>query len=421
MAARDYIKANKAGRTEIWICSDHPRERLERRQRPLAGAARRVPASSRRACGSTCWPIPRRPRATSSVRVTDVRRQQDRRRGRAAGLAQADAAGRRRGARTRCPCSFEIDGARSEVTRRAGRARGRAEGPPDPAREGQGAGLGPGVDPGRLQPGGQRLLVRLRAAGAAAGDRRRRGRAGGPAARAGRVDLAGSRVGQVHGRGRWRRTSSPGVDWDQVALLLWQAPLPDKDAAAAVRAFVERGGSAIFFPPRPGGRQRALRRPLDGLAGAQGRTRRSRAGGGDEDLLAHTQSGASLPVGQLQVRRACGLSGGEFDGAGDAQGGRAAAGPGRRPAGGGAYFCTTTPAVGDSSLATGGVVLYVLVQRALAAGAGSLGTTRQLAAGEPTRDDPARWERVAGGEEALSTEYACHRGRLRLRRAGCWR
>ena len=51
-----------------------------------------------------------------------------------------------------------------------------------------------------------------------------------------------------------------------------------------------------------------------------------------------------------------------------------------------------------------------MVQRAMAAGAGSLGTTRQLTAGEPTRDDPAHWERIAGGEEAISTEYAAHRG-----------
>ncbi len=78
--------------------------------------------------------------------------------------------------------------------------------------------------------------------------------------------------------------------------------------------------------------------------------------------------------------------------------------------GGAAYFCTTTPAPGDSSLAANGVVFYVLVQRAMAAGAAILGTTRQLEAGDPPRDDPAQWQRVAGGEEALSTEYAVHRG-----------
>src|SRR5205814_2249550 len=69
-----------------------------------------------------------------------------------------------------------------------------------------------------------------------------------------------------------------------------------------------------------------------------------------------------------------------------------------------------TPAAGDSSLATSGIVLYVLVQRALAAGAGVLGNTRQLVAGDPLGDDPATWQRVIGAAEALSTEYAFHRG-----------
>jgi hypothetical protein len=67
--------------------------------------------------------------------------------------------------------------------------------------------------------------------------------------------------------------------------------------------------------------------------------------------------------------------------------------------------------MGDSSLATGGVVLYVLVQRALAAGAEVLGTTRQLVAGEPPAgDDPSRWTRVAGADEAVSSDFPLHRG-----------
>jgi hypothetical protein len=50
------------------------------------------------------------------------------------------------------------------------------------------------------------------------------------------------------------------------------------------------------------------------------------------------------------------------------------------------------------------------VQRALASGAAVLGSTRQLVAGEPPRDDPTVWKRVAGAEEALSTDYPFHRG-----------
>jgi hypothetical protein len=191
-------------------------------------------------------------------------------------------------------------------------------------------------------------------------------------------------------------------------VLLWQAPLPDKEAAGAIQAFVARGGTAIFFPPRSpdassifGVRWTTWQEPK-GDAPVEGWRR-------DEDLLAHTLSGASLPVGELQVRRACGLSGGELTALATLKGGAPLLARAEID-GGGVYFCATTPAGGDSSLATGGVVLYVMVQRAMAAGAGSLGTTRQITAGEPTRDDPAHWERIAGGEEAISTEFAAHRG-----------
>jgi hypothetical protein len=75
------------------------------------------------------------------------------------------------------------------------------------------------------------------------------------------------------------------------------------------------------------------------------------------------------------------------------------------------YFCGTTPAPGDSSFASNGVVLYVLIQRASAAGAESLGRTRQLVAGElPPGEEPARWKRLAGADDALSTDFSLHQG-----------
>ncbi|MCA1684405.1 MAG: hypothetical protein LC745_00160, partial [Planctomycetia bacterium] len=130
---------------------------------------------------------------------------------------------------------------------------------------------------------------------------------------------------------------------------------------------------------------------------------------GDQDLLAHTQSGAALPVGQLGVRKYRGLTGESTPLAGLRGGSPLLA---RVSTGaGGVYFCATTPAAGDSSLATGGVVLYALVQRAMAAGAESLEGTRQLLAGEPTGpDDPARWRRLAGVDEAISTDFPSHQG-----------
>ncbi len=121
-AARDYIRANKAGRTEIWICSDLRAERLERRQRPLAGAAGRVP---RVPAGRPVPPARLSPdgaAATSSVRVTDVRRQKA---GDGAELLVSLRLTREGAATAResVPVQFEIDGARSEVDGRDGRAR----------------------------------------------------------------------------------------------------------------------------------------------------------------------------------------------------------------------------------------------------------------------------------------------------------
>jgi Aerotolerance regulator N-terminal len=197
------------------------------------------------------------------------------------------------------------------------------------------------------------------------------------------------------------------VEWETVSLLLWQAQLPEGTAAQLVQAFIDRGGFAIFFPPRA---------PGDGVVfGTRWKSWSDETQDitvenwrGDQDLLAHTQSGTALPVGQLQIRRYCGLAG-EFTPLATLKGGApllARVTTNR----GGTYFCATNPAVGESSLATEGVVLYVLVQRALAGGAAALGNTRQLVAGDPADHDPSKWKRLAGSDEAASTDYPLHSG-----------
>jgi hypothetical protein len=77
---------------------------------------------------------------------------------------------------------------------------------------------------------------------------------------------------------------------------------------------------------------------------------------------------------------------------------------------GGAYFCATTPALSDSSLASNGVVLYVIVQRALAAGAEALGNTRSLIAGKAASENSSNWKVEASSDPGYSTEYPFHRG-----------
>lgn len=199
-----------------------------------------------------------------------------------------------------------------------------------------------------------------------------------------------------------------GVEWEKVGLLLWQAPLPEGEAAATVRSFVDRGGRAIFFPPRaPGGESAFGVRWGDWVAGDAAAA--VEGWRGDADLLAQTQSGAPLPVGVLEVRKHRKLAG-EVTALATLKGGdpllaRAAT------TRGGAYFCATGATPDASSLASGGVVFYVLVQRALAEGAAALEDVRQVAAGQPPAGaDPKDWRRLAGAEGALSTDYAAQAG-----------
>ncbi|MCI0652799.1 MAG: hypothetical protein L0Z55_13045, partial [Planctomycetes bacterium] len=200
------------------------------------------------------------------------------------------------------------------------------------------------------------------------------------------------------------------IDWSDVALLLWQSRLPEGKNADAVRAFLRRGGSAVFFPPREpeadgpeflGVRWTAWQEPPAPCPVESWRT--------DYGLLADAMSGAALPVGTLEILRYCALAG-ETAPLASLAGGALLLGSAAREEVR-AYFCATTPAPADSSLGSGGVVLYALVQRALAGGAAALGNARMLDAGaQAERDAPLSWRRLAGPEGALSSEYAVHRG-----------
>lgn len=197
------------------------------------------------------------------------------------------------------------------------------------------------------------------------------------------------------------------VEWDDVALVLWQGALPTEPHAQALQRLIDRGGQVIFFPPQAttsdsfaGVSWQAWTENSDGVAVETWR--------GDQDLLANTQSGTALPVGDLKILRHCGMTG-EFT--------TLASLPGGVPLltrvttnRGGVYFCSTWPQAGASTLANNGVVLYVVVQRALVAGALGLGNTRQLIAGPAENAAAAAWRQLAGPAEALSTDYAYHAG-----------
>ncbi|HEY2411482.1 MAG TPA: BatA domain-containing protein [Pirellulaceae bacterium] len=196
-----------------------------------------------------------------------------------------------------------------------------------------------------------------------------------------------------------------GAAWDQTSLVLWQAPLPRGNIADLLQTFVDNGGQVVLFPPREPDEAEAFGQRWESWVDDVTPVETWRS---DADLLARTQSGAALPVGELEVHRHCELRG-ENTGLAMLRGGQPllARVPTDR---GGVYFWTTTPALRDSTLATNGVVLYAFVQRALAAGSGALGSTRSVDAGNVAGEDASEWKRLIGGADGLSTEAASQAG-----------
>ncbi len=196
------------------------------------------------------------------------------------------------------------------------------------------------------------------------------------------------------------------VAWEEIGLVLWHAPIPDSDDAELLQAFVEGEGRVILLPPKT-----PSSRSFYGFSwGSWEETTKDVSVGnwrGDANLLAHTQNGIALPVGELKIHRHC-QAVGEVTPLATLSDGELLLG--RVPtAHGGLYVLATTPIEKDSSLATDGVVLYVMVQRALAEGCARLGQVHQKIAGAAGKDS-SDWKRLAGAQGALSHRYAYHAG-----------
>ncbi|MEZ5944189.1 MAG: BatA domain-containing protein [Planctomycetaceae bacterium] len=197
------------------------------------------------------------------------------------------------------------------------------------------------------------------------------------------------------------------VEWDKVSLVLWQDQLPEGSELEIVDSYIARGGQVVFFPP--------LNPNQNSYSGVHWKAwvsldEETPVGTwiGDQDLLANAQSGASLPVGELRVMRYCELEGEHLSLASLRNGSPliCRALTDRRNV----YFCSTTATVGESSLARDGVVLYVMIHRALSNGSKVLGTTRQLIAErQPESEDVVNW-RAVSETDSLSTEYDVHPG-----------
>lgn len=402
-SAYDYLRANPAGRSEIWICSDL----RENDWTPESGrwsTLRDAFTGSSQGVRFHLLAYPQLPETNHTIRVSDIRRQTT---SEGAELVLSIRIERHGGSeeKTTIPVEFDIEGARSvasvdligpvtelkdhriPIEKSKERGWGRISIPAD---------ANPSDDDYYFvfdQPPPRRTIIvsdepqverPLELTASISTD---------PAIECEAIVVTADQLGSQ--------------EWDQISLVLWQATLPTGADADLLQTFVDRGGQVVFFPPRSPNSNEAFGVHWGNWKSSKDNftveTFRS-----DEDLLARTFSGAALPVGQLEVRQYCEISG-EVTPLATLFGNAPLLA--RVPTkAGGVYFWTTTPAPQDSSLATGGVVLYAFVQRALSAGASVLGKARQLNAGEPGNETPKSWTEIVDGDHGLSTEMAFHRG-----------
>ena len=196
------------------------------------------------------------------------------------------------------------------------------------------------------------------------------------------------------------------VSWEEIGLVVWKAALPRDTDRLRLRSFVDAEGQVIFLPPKnpttdtcfgfQWGKWQTL---PEEVAVATWR--------GDAGLLAHTQDGSALPVGELSVKKICSI---------DGEAVRLASLSNDHPhlvriptVRGAVYALATTTAATDSSLAMDGVVLYVAMQRALANGAARLASARQVDTGSGGHES-VTWEPIVGGENGLSHQRQYHDG-----------
>ncbi len=185
------------------------------------------------------------------------------------------------------------------------------------------------------------------------------------------------------------------IDWQQTALVVWQAEMPDEPVARQLNSFVESGRTVLFLPPAKSTGQKF------GDVGWGGWVQAEEAGqavgfwNNDSGLLSRTRDGQALPVNDLLVYRYCELQG-EVQVLARLENGQPLLAQ-RVSNAGAIYYLATLPVATHSSMDREGITLFAMVHRALATGADSLGAARQFDAGSLPALAVATMPVVAGG------------------------
>jgi hypothetical protein len=166
------------------------------------------------------------------------------------------------------------------------------------------------------------------------------------------------------------------------SLVLWQGALPRETQSVLLHKFVAAGGSLFFFPSESSSDAASSNANSFGLRWSEWKQAdndnsfwsaiRWKA---DDDVLASSRSGTPLPVDQLRIQKYSRIEAQAVTPLLQIDDNRTLIGR-MHSNQGGVWFCSTLPLATHSNMTDNGVILYVMIQRALARGAASTGGTR---------------------------------------------
>jgi hypothetical protein len=200
------------------------------------------------------------------------------------------------------------------------------------------------------------------------------------------------------------------IPWDDVALIVWHAALPKADDLVSKQlANHLASGRSILFLPTDSANAEAFGGLHWGAWSSEAKPAVVEWWRNDTGLLANTRSGTALPVGELEVSRRCEILG-EGTPLARLTGNIPLLMRADIPGDGNAWFLGTLPGSGSSSLARDGVVMFVMLHRALQDGARGLGKAQQREAGVTAlgSGDLSAWKRH--GATVLSSEQPLRAG-----------
>ena len=193
------------------------------------------------------------------------------------------------------------------------------------------------------------------------------------------------------------------IDWENTALLIWQAALPDGLVAEQIQNFVNEGKAVFFFPPSKNSSIQFYESQWDEWNDADGGNPYEISWWrGDTDVLAHVDSGDPLPLNELRTFRYRTL---ETEGTTLARFSNDAPLISHIPTNrGSVYFCSTLPTAQYSSFERDGITFYIMLNRVLAQGSSALAMASQRHASLDLFSDNTQWKTVApeGKVESLS-------------------